>query len=73
MAAEGETARLVGSTPAAEPEEDPLEGHSVILFDGVCLLCSKFIHFVLDHDPAERFKFATLQVLSGRLGRGMNI
>mmetsp|Transcript_686 Transcript_686/g.1572 ORF Transcript_686/g.1572 Transcript_686/m.1572 type:complete len:165 (-) Transcript_686:546-1040(-) len=36
-------------------------GHAVVLFDGVCLLCSRFIHFIVDHDPSARFQFAPLQ------------
>ena len=39
----------------------PSAGHAIICFDGVCLLCSAFIHFVIDHDPAERFLFCPLQ------------
>ena len=50
---------------------------SILLFDGVCLLCSTFVHFVIDHDqpPAEKaaangrdfqFAFATLQSVEGR-------
>jgi len=33
----------------------------VILFDAVCLLCSTFIHFVLDNDEEGTFDFAPLQ------------
>ena len=33
----------------------------LVLFDGVCLLCSRFIHFVLDHDNEAAFDFAPLQ------------
>ena len=36
-------------------------GRPIILFDGVCLLCSAFIHFVLDHDKEGRYDFAPLQ------------
>ena len=36
-------------------------GHAILLFDGVCLLCNKFVHAVYDNDPAERFQFASLQ------------
>ncbi len=36
-------------------------GKAIVLFDGVCLLCSHFVHFVIDHDPADRFRFLSLQ------------
>jgi predicted DCC family thiol-disulfide oxidoreductase YuxK len=38
-----------------------LEGRNVIVFDGVCVLCSAFFRFVLRHDRAARFHFATAQ------------
>lgn len=43
-----------GSVPA-------IRRRPLILFDGVCLLCSSFIQFVLDHDAAGSFDFAALQ------------
>ncbi|PSQ28820.1 thiol-disulfide oxidoreductase DCC family protein [Halobacteriales archaeon QS_9_67_15] len=33
----------------------------ILLFDGVCNLCNGSIQFVIDHDPAGRFRFAPLQ------------
>ncbi len=33
----------------------------MILFDGVCNVCSGFVQFVIAHDPAGRFRFAALQ------------
>jgi predicted DCC family thiol-disulfide oxidoreductase YuxK len=33
----------------------------LILFDGVCGLCNKFVQYVLNHDPKGRFRFASLQ------------
>jgi predicted DCC family thiol-disulfide oxidoreductase YuxK len=32
-----------------------------VLFDGVCNLCNSSVNFVIDHDPAGYFKFASLQ------------
>jgi len=46
-----------GGGPGARP---------LILFDGVCLLCSTFVHFVLDHDIEEAFDFAPLQSKYGK-------
>jgi len=36
-------------------------GTPVILFDGVCNLCSSTVQFVIKHDKKERFHFASLQ------------
>ncbi|WP_256393796.1 thiol-disulfide oxidoreductase DCC family protein [Natronoarchaeum rubrum] len=38
------------------PEDEP-----IILFDGVCNLCSGFVQFVVPRDPEGRFRFASLQ------------
>ncbi len=35
--------------------------HSLILFDGVCNLCSSLVQFVIRHDPKHHFRFASLQ------------
>jgi predicted DCC family thiol-disulfide oxidoreductase YuxK len=39
---------------------------AVILFDGVCNLCNGFVQFVINHDPAGHFQFASLQSEVGR-------
>ncbi len=33
----------------------------IILFDGVCNLCSGFVKFVVPRDPEGKFRFASLQ------------
>ena len=33
----------------------------MILFDGVCNLCNRFVHFVIARDPSGRFHFGALQ------------
>jgi predicted DCC family thiol-disulfide oxidoreductase YuxK len=38
----------------------------VILFDGVCVLCSRWVAFVIAHDPAARFRFVPMQTPLGR-------
>ena len=38
-----------------------METGPVILFDGVCNLCSASVLFIIKRDPAGRFKFASLQ------------
>lgn len=35
--------------------------HAVILFDGVCNLCSSSVQFIIQHDPKKQFRFASLQ------------
>jgi predicted DCC family thiol-disulfide oxidoreductase YuxK len=39
----------------------------VIVFDGVCLLCSRAVAFVLRHDRSGRIRFAATQSASGRV------
>jgi predicted DCC family thiol-disulfide oxidoreductase YuxK len=33
----------------------------LILFDGVCNLCSGFVQFIIKKDPTAKFRFASLQ------------
>jgi predicted DCC family thiol-disulfide oxidoreductase YuxK len=33
----------------------------IILYDGVCKLCNRFVQSVLKHDSDDRFRFASLQ------------
>lgn len=40
--------------PAGAPD-------GLILFDGVCLLCSAWVRFVVARDRAARFRFVTIQ------------
>lgn len=37
----------------------------VILFDGVCNLCSNTVLFIIKHDIGNRFRFASLQSPAG--------
>jgi predicted DCC family thiol-disulfide oxidoreductase YuxK len=48
-------------TGTAEPR-----GSSIVLFDGVCNLCNGFVNWVIDRDPASRFRFVPLQSEAGR-------
>ena len=45
----------------AFPDDGPL-----LVFDGVCVLCSGFARFVLRADRAARFRFVTAQSTLGR-------
>jgi predicted DCC family thiol-disulfide oxidoreductase YuxK len=38
----------------------------VVVYDGVCLLCSRWIRFLLQHDIEGRYVFAAMQSESGR-------
>lgn len=38
----------------------------VILFDGVCVLCSRWARFVIARDPEARFRFVAVQDPYGR-------
>lgn len=46
---------------ATAPAFPELSGRDVIVFDGVCVLCSGFMHFVVAHDRARRFHFVVAQ------------
>ena len=38
----------------------------VIVYDGVCLLCSRWVHFLLEHDREGRYRYASMQSQNGR-------
>ena len=38
----------------------------IILFDGVCLLCSAWVRFVHRRDPNHKFKFVSVQSETGK-------
>ncbi|MEM8968200.1 MAG: DCC1-like thiol-disulfide oxidoreductase family protein [Bacteroidota bacterium] len=38
----------------------------IVLSDGVCNLCNHAVNFIIDHDPSQRFIFASLQSNTGR-------
>ena len=40
--------------------------HPVILFDGVCNLCSASVQFIIKHDKKSIFRFASLQSKFGK-------
>jgi predicted DCC family thiol-disulfide oxidoreductase YuxK len=45
----------------------PEAERAVIVFDGVCVLCSRSVDFVLARDPDGHYRFAAMQSASGRL------
>ncbi|MDQ6814546.1 MAG: thiol-disulfide oxidoreductase DCC family protein [Bacteroidota bacterium] len=40
--------------------------HPVLLFDGVCNLCSSAVQFVIKQDTRKLFRFASLQSVAGQ-------
>ncbi len=48
--------------------------NDVILYDGVCVFCSRWVRFVVARDPAARFRFTTIQSPYGtRLAQALGI
>ena len=43
-------------------------GHepAVVVFDGVCVLCSRWVDFILRHDRSQSIRFAPMQSERGR-------
>jgi predicted DCC family thiol-disulfide oxidoreductase YuxK len=54
-------AGMVEPAPSAAPVP-----HAIIVFDGVCVLCSGGVRFLLPRDRAGRFRFAAMQSETGR-------
>src|SRR6201992_1770909 len=47
---------------------------AVILFDGVCIFCSRWVRFIVARDPAARFRFTPIQSAYGtRLAQALGI
>lgn len=55
--------RPLSDAAPALPTSAPL-----IVFDGVCVLCSGFVQWVIRHDPDRQFRFTTAQ---GPLGQAL--
>jgi predicted DCC family thiol-disulfide oxidoreductase YuxK len=41
-------------------------GFIIVAFDGDCLMCSRSIRFLAEHDPRRRFRFVKLQSSRGK-------
>lgn len=48
------------------PQPAPDAPDGLILFDGVCVFCSRWVRFVIDRDPRARFTFMPIQSERGR-------
>ncbi|WP_206109267.1 DCC1-like thiol-disulfide oxidoreductase family protein [Paenibacillus sp. HB172176] len=40
--------------------------HAIVLFDGVCNLCNSSVKFMIEHDPDDYFRYASLQGEEGK-------
>ena len=49
------------------PQPAPDEPEGLILFDGVCVFCSRWVRFVIDRDPERHFRFVAIQSEPGRV------
>jgi predicted DCC family thiol-disulfide oxidoreductase YuxK len=49
------------------PQPAPDEPDGLILFDGVCVFCSRWVRFVIARDLARRFRFVAVQSEPGRV------
>jgi predicted DCC family thiol-disulfide oxidoreductase YuxK len=57
---------MIKPDEAAEIAVPPTDQHPIILYDGVCVFCSGFVRFVIERDPAARFRFASMQSEAGQ-------
>ncbi|MFC7379072.1 thiol-disulfide oxidoreductase DCC family protein [Brevundimonas sp. GCM10030266] len=48
------------------PQPAPDEPDGLILFDGVCVFCSRWVRWVITHDRERRFRFLPIQSEAGR-------
>lgn len=46
--------------------KNPIPENPVILFDGVCNLCSRFVKIIIRYDKSMVFKFSTLDSEAGK-------
>jgi len=57
---------LVGPAAGLMPPNFRLpNGRSVILFDGVCNFCNRWVQFVIDNDESKMFCFSSMQSPAG--------
>lgn len=43
-----------------------IENRPIVVFDGVCLLCNRWVDFLLRHDRVGRYRLAAMQGNHGR-------
>ena len=42
------------------------ENNPIVLFDGICNYCNKWVNFIIRHDKKKKFRFAALQSDAGK-------
>jgi predicted DCC family thiol-disulfide oxidoreductase YuxK len=57
---------MISPDPSQRTAKNVNEVPNLILFDGVCNLCSASVQFVIRHDSAAKFRFAAIQSEIGR-------
>ena len=58
-----------------KPIQAPGAPEGLILFDGACVFCSRWVRWVIQRDGARRYRFAPIQGEAGRalaLATGLN-
>lgn len=61
MASDAEAGEQPGDEDSARGSDATRDDHPILLFDGVCNLCSGSVQFVVERDPDALFRFAPLQ------------
>jgi predicted DCC family thiol-disulfide oxidoreductase YuxK len=51
---------------AWSPQPAPDLPDGLVLFDGVCVLCSGWVNFIIARDPEARYRFVAIQTPFGR-------
>ena len=57
---------VISAAPGATSLGPRLRGDDIVVFDGVCHLCSGWVQFLLRHDKARRYSFASMQGSMGQ-------
>ncbi len=57
---------MIAAGLKAKAGPEAMQEHAVILFDGVCNLCTWSVQFIIKHDPKGYFKVGALQSEAGR-------
>lgn len=52
------------NTPS--PDTSATDSRVILFYDGVCVLCNRSVRWVIRHDRADRFRFASLDSLAAR-------
>lgn len=53
--------------PAPELDWAPRNGEMLVVFDGICTFCNRWVMFVINRDPGSKFRFVTAQTPTGEI------